>query len=104
MARAAALVLSSIHEGLPGVLIEAMACGCPVVSTDCVSGPREILDNGQFGLLVPVGDDYALSQAILKTLDCPIDRDKLRRRADLFAVETAVDEYLDLLRNNGKNV
>lgn len=103
MARAAALVLSSIHEGLPGVLIEAMACGCPVVSTDCVSGPREILDNGRFGPLVPVGDDYALSQAILKTLDHPIDRDRLRRRADLFAVDTAVDQYLDLLRNDSKS-
>src|SRR5262249_43075680 len=64
MARAAVFVLSSAWEGLPTVLIEALASGCPVVSTACPSGPREILENGKYGPLVPVGDDTALANAI----------------------------------------
>jgi glycosyltransferase involved in cell wall biosynthesis len=97
MARAAVFVLSSTYEGLPGVLIQALACGCPVVSTDCPSGPAEILENGQYGRLVPVGDPAAMAQAILATLDAPPDRGLLQKRASLFSVDRAVEQYLEVL-------
>ena len=97
MARAAVFVLSSTYEGLPGVLIQALACGCPVVSTDCPSGPAEILENGQYGQLVPVGDPAAMAQAILATLDAPPDRGLLQKRASLFSVDRAVEQYLEVL-------
>jgi glycosyltransferase involved in cell wall biosynthesis len=94
MSRAAVFVLSSAWEGSPGVLVEAMACGCPVVSTDCPSGPAEILAGGRYGRLVPVGDDEALAGAIIETLDAPSDRDALRARARDFDADRAVDRYL----------
>ena len=71
MAGASVLAMSSVHEGLPTVLIEALACGCPVVSTDCPSGPYEILAGGEVGPLVPVGDDTAIAEAICATLEQP---------------------------------
>lgn len=101
MARSALLVLSSRHEGLGNVLIEALACGCPVVSTDCPHGPAEILDHGRYGRLVPVGDGEALAGAILATLDHPPDRALLRKRGSEFTVERAVEAYLDLLSPAG---
>jgi glycosyltransferase involved in cell wall biosynthesis len=97
MSRAAVFVLSSAWEGLPTVLIEALACGCPVVSTDCPSGPAEILDYGRYGPLVPVGDDAALAAAISRVLDAPPPRDELTGRAASFTVERAVDRYLELM-------
>jgi glycosyltransferase involved in cell wall biosynthesis len=63
------LVLSSLHEGLPTVLVEALALGTPVVSTDCGSGPRELLDNGRLGRLVNVDDVPALAEALLDSLN-----------------------------------
>jgi glycosyltransferase involved in cell wall biosynthesis len=101
MARASVFVLSSAFEGLPGALIQAMACGCPVVSTDCPSGPAEILDGGRFGAMVPVGDDQAMAAAIAATLDRPIAAATLRERAALFSVDRAVDRYVDLMLDRG---
>lgn len=97
MRQAAVFVLSSIHEGLPNVLLEALACGCPVVSTDCPSGPAEILARGRYGALAPVGDDAALAQAILATLAAPPERAGLRARAGQFSAEAAVERYLEVL-------
>ena len=97
MAKASLFVLSSRYEGLPTVLIEAMACGCPVVSTNCPFGPDEILEGGRWGELVPVGDANALSEAMLRTLDSPHPKDALRKRASAFGVEHAVARYERLL-------
>src|SRR5574337_2005871 len=101
MMRASVFVLSSAWEGLPGVLIEAMACGCPVVSTNCLSGPAEILDGGAYGPLVPVGDDAALAKAIFSVLETPPDQERLRAQAALFSVDRATDQYLQVLLELG---
>lgn len=97
MAAASLFVLSSRWEGLPGVLIQALACGCPVVSTDCPSGPSEILEGGRFGELVPVDDAEALAHAIERSLDRPRDGQRLIERAEDFSIERALDRYLALL-------
>jgi glycosyltransferase involved in cell wall biosynthesis len=101
MARARLFVLSSAWEGLPGALIQALACGCPVVSTDCPSGPREILQEGRLGRLVPAGDTKGMAGAILESLSH-------RRKApcgpeDLhpYTVEYSTGEYLKILLGDG---
>ncbi len=97
MRRAAIYVLSSDWEGLPTTLIEAMACGAPVVATDCRSGPSEILLQGQFGRLVPTGDVGALAGAIMETLDAPGDKAPRIARAREFNLQSAVDRYLSVV-------
>lgn len=96
MHASAVFVLSSRFEGLPGVLIQAMACGARVVSTDCPSGPREVLEDGRWGALVPVGDASALAFAIAAALDNPRPPD-VRVRAAEFSVERAVAAYANVL-------
>ncbi|MBD2046784.1 glycosyltransferase [Coleofasciculus sp. FACHB-64] len=97
MASSAVFVLSSLYEGLPTVLIEAIAMGTRVVSTDCPSGPEEILANGKYGQLVSVGDVKGLAEAIATTLDKPSDSEALRLRADEFSLEKSVAQYRQVL-------
>lgn len=95
MAHAALFAFTSRHEGLGFVLIEALAVGTPVVSTDCPSGPREILQDGKYGELVPVGAVDALATAIVKVLDAPPpDPDFLRQGALPYEIEQSTDAYL----------
>lgn len=97
MANSAVCILSSIWEGLPTVLIEAMATGTPVVSTDCESGPAEILANGQYGKLVPVKDIEGMAEAIISTLEQPLDSVVLKQRAIEFSLERSLSQYLQVL-------
>ena len=95
MRRASVYVLSSHFEGLPGTLIQAMACGCPVVATDCRSGPAEILENGRFGDLVGVRDALAMARAIERALNEPLVAPlELEARAARYGVEPVVSAYL----------
>jgi glycosyltransferase involved in cell wall biosynthesis len=103
LARASLLVLSSDFEGLPGVLVQAMACGCPVVSTDCPTGPREILLDGELGSLVPTGDVDSMAEAMLAALELPISAERLQERAEFFSVANATERYLALLRPPGRS-
>lgn len=99
MRQADLFVLSSIQEGLPSVLVEALAVGCNVVATDCRSGPREILEEGKYGRLVPVNDGEALARSILEALDegYLTDPTDLRQRAAEFSARTVADRYINLL-------
>ena len=97
MMRARVVVLPSIYEGLPCVIMEALACGTPVVCTDCPHGPREILEGGRYGTLIPVGDAAAMAAAIVAALDRVPDRPFLMRRGLEYTAERAAARFLHIV-------
>lgn len=97
MSRARAFVCSSRFEALPTVLIEALACGCPVISTDCPHGPNEILMAGRYGKLVPVGDAQAMADAMEQAIVNPIGSNHLKNRSQDFSVDKVISRYLKVM-------
>lgn len=98
MRRADVLASSSKHEGFGLVLVEALACGTPVVATDCPGGPSDILAGGEYGPLVDVGNPNQLADAIGDTLEDPPDSARLIERANDFDVSKVADRYETLIR------
>ena len=93
------LVLSSDWEGFAVILIEALALQKKIISTDCQSGPREILDDGKYGLLVPVNDPVKLAEGISKILtgEVKFDKDILLERAKYFSVQKSFNNFMEII-------
>jgi glycosyltransferase involved in cell wall biosynthesis len=96
-ARSNVFALSSHVEGLPNVLVEAMLCGCTPVATDCPTGPREVLQGGKYGYLVPMRDPPALARGICAALDTPIRREALHEAISPFREDAVVSRHFELL-------
>ena len=90
-------VLSSHVEGLPNVLVEAMMCGCTPVSTNCPTGPREVLQDGKYGYLLPVGDPIALAEGIIRAIDKPISASCLSEAVKPFSKHEVLSRHFDIL-------
>jgi glycosyltransferase involved in cell wall biosynthesis len=91
--RPAVLASSSTYEGLGNAIIEALACGTPVVSTDCPYGPAEILEHGRYGTLVPLDDAERMAEAIAAALERPVDRKHLMARGLNYTQERAAERF-----------
>jgi glycosyltransferase involved in cell wall biosynthesis len=104
MSRATAFVLSSVWETFGVVIVEALACGCPVIATDCNYGPAEILSNGKYGILVPSQNSKALAEAMKNILKASNwDKKELQNRADEFSLNQAANQYLKIMGANINN-
>jgi glycosyltransferase involved in cell wall biosynthesis len=99
MMRARVAVCSSVYEGLGNAIIEALACGTTVVSTDCPYGPREILQGGRYGTLIPVGDAAAMAAALENALAHGPDRTALMRRGRDYTAARAAERFLEIVRD-----
>jgi glycosyltransferase involved in cell wall biosynthesis len=97
MMRARLAVCASVYEGLGNAIIEALACGTPVVSTDCPYGPSEILQGGRYGTLTPVGEALAMTIAIADALHAAPDRAALRARGLNYTAERAAERFLEIV-------
>ncbi len=97
MRRSNVFALASYSEGMPNVLVESMMCGCTPVSTDCPTGPRELLDGGKYGYLVPVGDPLNLASGIIQALNSPMPIDLLTQRVDAFTEDSVLRRQFSLL-------
>ena len=99
MSKAISTILPSRYEGWPNVLVEAMAVGSPVIATDCPHGPKEILDNGRFGMLVPMEDEDALANAMIKVASSEEIRKNYKRlgqeRAKEFDINFIGKRYVE---------
>ena len=97
IASADVVVVSSRWEGLAVVLIEALALGTPVISTDCPSGHRDVLRNGSIGFLIPIDDHSGMAQAIFKTLNDPVPQKTLQEAARPYEIERSTQAYLEAM-------
>lgn len=97
MMAATVFVHTALYEGFSNVLLEALACGCPIVATDCPGGVREVLADGKYGVLVPVGDDQALADAIVRVLKGQVHFPDASEYLRQFDIERVADAYLSVL-------